>query len=325
MISQANPGGEIFSLKGKRVWVAGHNGLVGSALVHRLEREECTILKVSHGELDLTRQADTERWMAKSRPEVVLVAAAKVGGIAANSAYPADFLYINAMIAMNIMKAATDIGTEKLLWMGSSCIYPKFAAQPIDEHALLTGPLEPTNEPYAIAKIAALKLAQAYAAQYGTRSISVMPTNLYGRNDNFDPQGSHVIPAMVRKMHEAKVADSETVTVWGTGNPLREFLHVDDLADACVLLMKTHTHLQLINVGSGQEVSIRDLAYLVADIVGYRGQIVFDTSKPDGTPRKRLNSLRLHALGWTPKVDLRSGIEDLYHHWRPRAGQVAAE
>jgi len=325
MISQANPGGEIFSLKGKRVWVAGHNGLVGSALVHRLEQEECTILKVSHGELDLTRQADTERWMAKSRPEVVLVAAAKVGGIAANSAYPADFLYINAMIAMNIMKAAADIGTEKLLWMGSSCIYPKFAAQPIDEHALLTGPLEPTNEPYAIAKIAALKLAQAYAAQYGTRSISVMPTNLYGRNDNFDPQGSHVIPAMVRKMHEAKVSDSETVTVWGTGNPLREFLHVDDLADACVLLMKTHTHLQLINVGSGQEVSIRDLAYLVADIVGYRGQIVFDTSKPDGTPRKRLNSLRLHALGWTPKVDLRGGIEDLYHHWRQRAGQVAAE
>ncbi|MGK6313098.1 GDP-L-fucose synthase family protein [Neorhizobium sp. DT-125] len=324
MISLANPGGEIFSLKGKRVWVAGHNGLVGSALVQRLEQEECTILKVSHSELDLTRQADTERWMAKFRPEVILVAAAKVGGIAANSAYPADFLYINAMIAMNIMKAATDIGTEKLLWMGSSCIYPKFAAQPIDEHALLTGPLEPTNEPYAIAKIATLKLAQAYAAQYGTRSISVMPTNLYGRNDNFDPQGSHVIPAMVRKMHDAKVAGSETVAVWGTGNPLREFLHVDDLADACVLLMKTQTHLQLINVGSGQEVSISDLAYLVADIVGYRGQIVFDSSKPDGTPRKRLNSLRLHALGWAPKVDLRSGIEDLYQHWQ-HAGPVPAE
>jgi len=316
MISSARSVTEIFSFKGKRVWVAGHNGMVGSALVRRLEREHCEILKVSRRELDLTRQSDTEDWIEAARPDVILVAAAKVGGIAANAAYPADFLYINTLIAMNIMKAAARIGVEKLLWMGSSCIYPKFAAQPIDERALLTGPLEPTNEAYAIAKIAALKLAQVYAAQYGVRSISVMPTNLYGQNDNFDPQGSHVIPAMLRKMHEAKISGDDSVVVWGTGNPLREFMHVDDLADACCFLMKSHTHLPLTNVGSGQEISIRDLAYLVAEIVGYRGRIVFDDSKPDGAPRKLLNCSRLNDLGWKPKVDLRSGINDLYVRWR---------
>lgn len=316
MISSARSVTEIFSFKGKRVWVAGHNGMVGSALVRRLEREHCEILKVSRRELDLTRQSDTEDWIEAARPDVILVAAAKVGGIAANAAYPADFLYINTLIAMNIMKAAARIGVEKLLWMGSSCIYPKFAAQPIDERALLTGPLEPTNEAYAIAKIAALKLAQVYAAQYGVRSISVMPTNLYGQNDNFDPQGSHVIPAMLRRMHEAKISGDDSVVVWGTGNPLREFMHVDDLADACCFLMKSHTHLPLTNVGSGQEISIRDLAYLVAEIVGYRGRIVFDDSKPDGAPRKLLNCSRLNDLGWKPKVDLRSGINDLYVRWR---------
>ncbi|TWF48101.1 GDP-L-fucose synthase family protein [Neorhizobium alkalisoli] len=307
---------DAFGFEGKRVWVAGHNGMVGSALVRRLEWEDCEILKVPRHDLDLTRQSDTEDWMNAFRPDVVLVAAAKVGGIAANAAYPADFLYINALIAMNIMKAAADIGVEKLLWMGSSCIYPKFAAQPIDERALLSGPLEPTNEAYAIAKIAALKLAQAYALQHGMRSISVMPTNLYGQNDNFDPQGSHVIPAMVRKMHEAKTSGAGTVVVWGTGNPLREFMHVDDLADACCFLMKSHGHLPLTNVGSGQEISIRDLAYLVADIVGYRGEILFDEGKPDGAPRKLLNCPLLNDLGWKPKVDLRTGIVDLYARWR---------
>lgn len=316
MISSASSATDIFSFEGKRIWVAGHNGMVGSALVRRLEQENCEILKVTKRELDLARQSDTENWIEAARPDVILVAAAKVGGIAANAAYPADFLYINMLIAMNIMKAAANIGVDKLLWMGSSCIYPKFAAQPIDERALLTGPLEPTNEAYAIAKIAALKLAQAYAVQYGVRSISVMPTNLYGQNDNFDPQGSHVIPAMLRKMHEAKTSGADTVILWGTGSPLREFMHVDDLADACCFLMKSHMHLPLTNVGSGHEISIRDLAYMVAEIVGYRGRIFFDDSKPDGAMRKLLNCSRLNELGWKPKVDLRSGIGDLYMRWR---------
>lgn len=317
--------GEVFGFKGKRVWVAGHNGMVGSALVRRLEREDCEILTVSHRELDLTRQADTERWIEAERPDVILLAAAKVGGIAANATYPADFLYINMMIAMNVLKAAADFDVEKVLLLGSSCIYPKFASQPIDERSLLTGPLEPTNEAYAIAKIGALKLAQSYAAQHGMRSVSVMPTSLYGQNDNFDPYNSHVIPAMLRKMHEAKIGGHDSVSVWGTGEPLREFLHVDDLADACCFLMKHNTHLSLINIGSGQEISIRNLAYLVADIVGYRKQIVFDTSKPDGTYRKLLNSSRLENLGWKPKVDLRSGIEDLYGRWlRETAAEASA-
>lgn len=307
---------ETYSFKGKRVWIAGHTGMVGSALVRRLQREDCKILTVSKRDLDLTRQADTEDWIAAYRPEAIFVAAAKVGGIAANSAYPADFLYTNTLIGMNIMKAAVDIGVDRLLLMGSSCIYPKFAQQPIDERSLLTGPLEPTNEAYAIAKIAALKLAQAYAFQNGVKSVLVMPTNLYGQNDNFDLKNSHVIPALVRKMHEAKMAGNNTVSVWGTGTPLREFLHVDDLADACCFLMQNHSHLPLINVGSGQEISIRDLAHLVADIVGFRGEIVFDTSKPDGTPRKLLDCSRLRGMGWRPSIDLKSGIADLYARWR---------
>jgi GDP-L-fucose synthase len=323
MILSASSRKDVFGFEGKRVWVAGHNGMVGSALVRRLERENCEILKISKRELDLTRQSDTEDWMAAVRPDVVLVAAAKVGGIAANAAYPADFLYINALIAMNIMKAAAEIGVEKLLWMGSSCIYPKFAAQPIDERALLSGPLEPTNEAYAIAKIAALKLAQAYALQHGVNSISVMPTNLYGQNDNFDPLGSHVIPAMLRKIHEAKTTGADTVAIWGTGNPLREFMHVDDLADACCFLMKSHAHLPPTNIGSGQEISIRDLAYLVAEIVGYHGRILFDESKPDGAPRKLLNCPLLNDLGWKPKIDLTRGIDDLYARWRGLVEEAA--
>lgn len=305
-----------FSLNGKRVWVAGHTGMVGSALVRRLQRENCEILKVSRKELDLTRQYETERWMADARPEVIFVAAAKVGGIAANAAHPADFLYTNTLISMNIMKTAADLGVEKLLWMGSSCIYPKFAVQPIKESALLTGPLEPTNEAYAIAKIAALKLSQFYASQYGLNCVSVMPTNIYGQNDNFDPQSSHVIPAMIRRMHEAKISGQNRIVLWGTGSPLREFLHVDDLADACCFLMKSPARFPLINIGSGREISIRDLAHLIADIVGYDGQIVFDTSKPDGAPRKLLDCSLLNALGWHSTVELRDGIRDLYEWWR---------
>lgn len=305
----------LFSLEGKRVWVAGHNGMVGSALVRRLRNEGCRILTVSRRELDLTRQADTERWMDAARPEIIFVAAGKVGGIAANASDPADFLYVNMMIAMNIMRAAADSGVCKLLWMGSSCIYPKFAVQPIEESALLTGAIEPTNEGYAIAKIAALKLAEAYATQHGVRSVLVMPTNLYGQNDNFDPQTSHVIPALLRRMHEARMAGAPCVTLWGSGNPLREFLHVDDLADACCFVMKNVSASHLINIGSGKEIAIRDLAGLIADIVGFRGEITFDTGHPDGAPRKLLDCGRLHGLGWRSNIDLRQGIGDLYARW----------
>lgn len=313
-----------FRLEGKRVWVAGHNGLVGSALVRRLTEEGCTVLTVSRHEVDLTRQSETERWIEYARPHVILMAAAKVGGIGANAAYPADFLYVNTMISMNVMKAAAANAVERLLWMGSSCIYPKHAPQPIDERALLTGPLEPTNEAYAIAKIASLKLAEAYAQQHGIPSICIMPTNVYGQNDNFDPELSHVIPGMIRRMHLAKTTRASNVTLWGSGTPLREFLHADDLADACVFLVKNHAHLPIINIGSGQELSICELAHLVADIVGYKGSIVFNQEMPDGAPRKLLNSSRLSAMGWKPKVDLRSGIEDLYRRWQSSV-QDAAE
>lgn len=313
-----------FPLAEKRVWVAGHNGMVGSALVRRLDQENCKVLTVSRRELDLTRQEDTERWINDARPQVILMAAAKVGGIVANATCPADFLYVNTMIAMNVMKAAAAIGVEQLLWMGSSCIYPKLAMQPIHERELLTGPLEPTNEAYAIAKIASLKLACAYAQQYGIPSISVMPSNLYGQNDNFDPELSHVIPGMIRRLHEAKMRREPTVMLWGSGTPLREFLHVDDLADACVFLLRRESHLSLINIGSGLEISIRDLARIIADIVGFDGRVVFDHEKPDGTPRKLLDSSRLAAMGWSPKVDLKNGIADLYRRWQSEA-KIAAE
>lgn len=304
-----------FDLRGKRVWVAGHNGMVGSALLRRLERERCEIQTVSRSDVDLTRQASTESWMRKARPEAIFIAAARVGGIGANARYPAEFLYENAIILLNIIKCAVALDVEKLMCLGSSCIYPKHASQPIQEQALLTGSLESTNEAYAIAKIAGIKLAAAYAEQYGRRFISVMPTNLYGQNDNFDIENAHVIPALIRKMHQAKVAGRDSVVVWGTGTPKREFLHVNDLADACVFLMKTYDSPKLVNVGSGQEVSIGELAFLIADIVDFRGHIVFDALKPDGTPRKLLDSSRLRALGWTHKVELRAGIEELYDRW----------
>lgn len=316
MISMADQDIHHFDLRGKRVWVAGHSGMVGSALTRRLQHEGCQLLEVSHDELDLTRQSETEDWMATARPDAIFIAAAKVGGIVANSTYPVDFLYDNAMIAMNIMHTSHKLGVQKLLWLGSSCVYPKFAEQPIREDSLLTGALEPTNEAYAVAKIAGLKLAEAYARQYGRRFITAMPTNLYGPNDNFDLQNAHVLPALIRKMHEGKIANSPSVVVWGTGNPKREFLHVDDLADACVYVMKKHQGPEIINIGSGQEISIRDAATLIAKIVGYHGSIVFDTTKPDGTPRKLVDPTRLQAMGWEPSIELEAGIRDLYMHWQ---------
>lgn len=313
-------------LAGKKVWIAGHTGLVGSALVRRLAGEDCKLLTVSHGDLDLTRQSETEEWMRTMRPQLVIVAAARVGGIVANSRYPAEFLYDNAMIALNVMRTAHEIGVDRLLWLGSSCIYPREAAQPMREASLLTGPLEPTNEAYAVAKIAGLKLAAAYGRQYGRRFMTAMPTNLYGPNDNFDLENSHVLPALIRKIHDAKVAGRSSVTLWGTGRPLREFLHVDDMADACVFILRRYDGLDPVNIGSGSEISISDLAGIVADVVGYAGDMVQDTAKPDGAPRKLLDTSVLAALGWRAKIALRDGIRGMYAQWLARsAGLAAAE
>ena len=301
-----------YDLAGKRVYVAGHRGMVGSALVRRLAREGCHVLTATRAELDLTRQADVEAWMEKEKPDAVFLAAAKVGGILANDSYPADFLYDNLILEANIIHAAHSVGVEKLLFLGSSCIYPKFADQPIVEEALLTGALEPTNEWYAIAKIAGIKLCQAYRRQHGRNFISAMPTNLYGPGDNFDLASSHVMPALIRKAHEAKVGHKPEITVWGTGTPRREFLHVDDCADACVHLMKTYSDDGHINVGSGEDITILDLTRLVCRIVGYDGAIVHDLTKPDGTPRKLMSADKLRALGWTPTIGLDDGVADAY-------------
>ena len=301
-----------YDLAGKRVYVAGHRGMVGSALVRRLAREGCHVLTATRAELDLTRQADVEAWMAKEKPDAVFLAAAKVGGILANDSFPADFLYDNLILEANIIHAAHTVGVEKLLFLGSSCIYPKFADQPIVEEALLTGALEPTNEWYAIAKIAGIKLCQAYRRQHGRDFISAMPTNLYGPGDNFDLASSHVMPALIRKAHEAKVGHKPEITVWGTGTPRREFLHVDDCADACVHLMKTYSDDGQINVGSGEDITILDLTRLVCRIVGYDGAIVHDLTKPDGTPRKLMSADKLRALGWTPTIGLEDGVADAY-------------
>jgi GDP-L-fucose synthase len=309
-----------FALAGKKVWVAGHRGMVGSALVRRLSNESCEIVTVDRSEVDLTRQTQVERWMGRNRPDVVLIAAARVGGIMANATHPGAFLYENLLIGTNIIQSARECGVEKLLFLGSSCIYPRHSPQPISEEALLTGSLEPTNEGYAIAKIAALKLAQYYNRHHACRFISAMPTNLYGPNDNFDPVNSHVLPALVRRIHEAKHNRNRIVEIWGSGKPLREFLHVDDLADACIFLIKTYDDPLHINVGSSHEVSILDLAELVADVVGYEGNFIFDTSKPDGAPRKLVDSSRIRALGWRPQIPLRQGIEDLYRSWRKTEG-----
>jgi GDP-L-fucose synthase len=290
--------------------------MVGSAVVRRLEREACEILVAGRDEVDLVRQAEVEDWIAEHRPEAVVVAAARVGGILANSQRPADFLYDNLMIEANIIQAAHEVGVEKLLFLGSSCIYPKFAPQPMPEDSLLTGPLEPTNEWYAIAKIAGIKLCQAYRRQHGRDFISAMPTNLYGPGDNYDLAGSHVLPAMLRKAHDAKLAGRDRVELWGTGTPLREFLHVDDLADACVFLLQRYSGDDHVNVGSGQEISIRELAETVARVVGFEGGFTFDPSKPDGTPRKLLDVSRLTSLGWSARIGLEEGVRDAYLWFR---------
>jgi len=303
--------------KDAAIFVAGHRGLVGSALVRRLRETgfEHLLLKTS-AELDLRDQAAVERFFMEQRPQYVFLAAAKVGGIHANDTYPADFLRDNLQIQTNVIDASYRSGTRKLLFLGSSCIYPKFAPQPIAESSLLTGSLEPTNEWYAIAKIAGLKMCQAYRRQYGFNAIAAMPTNLYGPGDNFDLQNSHVLPALMRKFHEAKVGKRACVPLWGTGAPKREFLHVDDLADACLYLMSNYDSEELINVGSGSDVSIAELAEIVANVVGFDGQIEWDTSKPDGTPRKLLDVSRLRSAGWSPRIDLVQGISATYEWYR---------
>lgn len=300
-----------FALDGKRVWVAGYGGMVGQALLRRLEREPCTVLTAPRS-VDLRDQGTVHDWFAANRPDAVILAAARVGGIMANAERPAEFLYDNIAIATNVIHAAHLHDVAKLLFLGSSCIYPKHAEQPIREDALLTGPLEPTNEAYAIAKIAGLKLAAAYRAQYGRDFISVMPTNLYGPGDNWDPASSHVVPALIRKAHEAKLAADDSFTIWGSGTPRREFLHVDDLADACVMLVQRYSDDAPINVGSGDDIAIADLARIIADVVGFQGDIETDTSKPDGTPRKLMDNSRLAAMGWQPRIDLREGLQDAY-------------
>jgi GDP-L-fucose synthase len=305
---------EIYSLKGKRVWVAGHTGMVGSALMRRLADEGCELLTVSRSVVDLTRQEAAETWMAQARPQAVFLAAAKVGGILANSTHPADFLYDNIAISTNIIEAARKVRVEKLLNLGSSCIYPKLASQPMSESALLTGPLEETNQWYAIAKIAGIKLCQAYRSQFGCDFISAMPTNLYGPGDNFDLASSHVVPALLRKAHDARVRGDKELIVWGTGLPRREFLYVDDCADALVFLMKAYSQMEHINVGSGADLTIRELAELVARTVGFEGAIVSDPSKPDGAPQKLMAADRLRSLGWMPRTSLSEGL-DLTYKW----------
>jgi GDP-L-fucose synthase len=285
---------------------------VGSALVRQLAPEQCEILTVDRDEVDLTRQAETEGWIADRKPDAIFLAAARVGGILANDTCPADFLYDNLMIEANILRAAHVMNVAKVLFLGSSCIYPKHAPQPISEDSLLTGPLEPTNEAYAIAKIAGLKLAAAYRMQHGRDFISAMPTNLYGPGDNFDLSSGHVLAALLRKAHEVKLRGDDKLVIWGSGHPRREFLHIDDCADALVLLMRTYSGAEHINVGSGEDITILDLAKLIADVVGFDGKIVSDTTKPDGTPRKLLNSDRLKRLGWTPRIGFREGVERTY-------------
>jgi GDP-L-fucose synthase len=301
-----------FDLKGKRVFVAGHRGMVGSALIRRLVREDVEILTVARSEVDLLDQAATNRWFASARPQVVLHAAAKVGGIVANNTMRAEFIYENLLIATNVIHAAYVNKCEKLLFLGSSCIYPKLAPQPLQEDCLLTGTLEPTNEPYAIAKIAGLKVVQAYRSQYEADYISVMPTNLYGAGDNYHPEYGHVVAALIRRFNEAKRSGASEVVVWGTGTPRREFLYVDDMADACIHLMKKYSSMELVNIGTGEDITIAEFARVVAAAVGYNGKISFDTSRPDGTPRKLLDVSRLAKLGWRARTTLEDGIKLTY-------------
>jgi len=302
----------VYDLNGKRIWVAGHRGMVGSAVVRRLASETCTVLTATRQEVDLTRHAEVERFVRDARPDAIVLAAAKVGGILANDSYPADFLYENLLIETSVFGAAHANNVDRLLFLGSSCIYPRLALQPIEEDALLTGPLEPTNEWYAIAKIAGIKLAQAFRKQHGRDYISAMPTNLYGPGDNFDLNTSHVLPALIRKAHEAKVAGAPTITLWGTGTPRREFLHADDCADALVFLLKNYSDASHVNVGSEKDLSILELAQLTCRVVGYEGRIVHDLTKPDGTPRKLMSTAKLRQMGWTPKIELEEGLSETY-------------
>jgi GDP-L-fucose synthase len=303
---------KIFDLTHKRIYIAGHRGMVGSAILRRLAACRCEAITASRDEVDLERQDQTETFLARTRPDVVVVAAAKVGGIHANSMYPAEFIAKNLAIALNIIHGSYKAGVQKLLFLGSSCIYPKFARQPMSEDELLTGPLEPTNEWYAVAKIAGIKLCQAYRRQYGLDFISAMPTNLYGPGDNYHPDNSHVVAALIRRVHQSKQDGAPAVNVWGTGTPRREFLFIDDLADACLFILERYSGESHLNVGSGQEVTIADFAKLVAEIVDYKGKLVFDTSRPDGTPRKLLDSSRLIEMGWQPRTSLRDGLELTY-------------
>ena len=302
----------IFPLKGKRVLVAGYKGMVGSAIVRRLGREQCEVLLADRGEVDMKDQAATRAWIMDRKPDAIFLAAARVGGILANETYPADFLYDNLMIEVNLIEAAYCAGVSKLLFLGSSCIYPKLAPQPITEDALLTGPLESTNEWYAIAKIAGIKLCQAYRKQHHCDFISAMPTNLYGPGDNFDLKSSHVIPALMRKSHEAKQRGEKEVVIWGTGTPRREFLHVDDVADGLVHLMKVYSGDSHVNIGSGTDYTILELAELICKTVGFSGKIAFDRSKPDGTPRKLMSADKIHALGWAPSIPFEEGLASTY-------------
>lgn len=324
MISRHDPikaqaANETYVLAGKRVFVAGHRGMVGSAIVRRLAHEGCDVVTAGRQDVDLVRQSEVEGFFQQMRPHAVFMAAARVGGILANDSYPADFLYDNLMIEANVARAAFGSGVEKLLFLGSSCIYPKFAAQPIVESALLTGSLEPTNEWYAIAKIAGIKLMQAYRRQHGCNFISAMPANLYGPGDNYDLETSHVIPALIRKAHEAKVAGARELVVWGSGAPRREFLHADDCANALVHLMKAYAGEEHVNVGSGEDLMIDDLARLVTKVVGFEGEITHDLSKPDGTPRKLMSGEKLRALGWRPAISLREGLTWAYRDFLGRS------
>ena len=308
-----------------KIYIAGHRGLVGSAIQRNLEAKGYgNFLLRTHKELDLEIQRDVWDFFEKERPEYVFLAAAKVGGIIANNTWPADFIYNNLLIEVNIVNASHIYGVKKLLFLGSSCIYPKLCPQPMKEEYLLSGPLEPTNEPYAVAKIAGIKLCQSYNRQYGTNYISVMPTNLYGPNDNFDLTSSHVLPAMIRKFDDAKVNGEQQVVLWGTGAPYREFLHVDDLADACVFLMHHYDGSEIVNIGTGQDVTIKELAVMVKEIVGFGGEVVWDSSKPDGTPRKLLDVSRLHSLGWHAKTGLREGVGKTYDWYVKHCSKLGA-
>lgn len=312
----------VFELAGRRVYVAGHRGMVGAALVRRLQSESCHLLTVGRSELDLAQAVETERWLAAQRPEVVIVAAARVGGIAYNNARPVDFLADNLAIALNLIRGSYAAGVTKLLFLGSSCIYPRLAPQPMREEFLLSGPLEPTNEWYAVAKIAGIKLVEAYRRQYGADFISAMPTNLYGPGDNYHPEHGHVPAALIRRFHEAKIARAASVVVWGTGRPRREFLAVDDLADACVFLLKHYSGDEFVNVGTGTDVTIEEFARLVAEVVGYTGRIEFDTSRPDGSPQKLLDVSKITRLGWHPRIGLREGLAAAYADFLAGGGRM---